>query len=292
VGVLLVGMVEPHWPKSKAGRPPFAIETMLRIHYLQKWIGLSDQAMAEALHEVPIHSEFAKLDGVLDHLPDERTILRFRHLLEKHDLSTDMLRIVNDLMACKELLGKSGSAFGATLISAAKFNEERRRQARSRVHQTKKGNQCYFSMKAHIGVDADSGPTLRVEGTAANVNDVTQARKLLHGEEADAFADSGYQGAHKRPGATPDGKWHGAMRQGKRKVLNLTDPAQAVTDKIERIRASIRTKVEHTFRVIKKKFGYVKVGYRWMAKNTAKLKTLLMLSNLSMVRGKLMAAVA
>lgn len=115
---VLVGVVEPHWPKSKTGRPPFAIETMLRIHYLQQWFGLSDPAMEEALHDMPVYREFAKLDGVLDRLPDESTILRFRHLLEKHDLSTDMLRIVNDLLAYKGLLLKSGTAVDATLISA------------------------------------------------------------------------------------------------------------------------------------------------------------------------------
>jgi len=144
-------------------------------------------------------------------------------------------------------------------------------------------------MKAHIGVDADSGLVHSVEGTAANVNDVTQAHKLLHGEEADAFADAGYQGAHKRPEAKGKVNWHVAMRPGKRKALDLNDPAQAITDKIERVKASIRAKVEHPFRVIKKQFGHVKVRYRGLEKNTAQLKTLFMLSNLWMVRGKLMA---
>ena len=160
------------------------------------------------------------------------------------------------------------------------------------MHQTKKGNQYYFGMKAHIGVDADSGLVHSVEGTAANVNDVTQAHKLLHGEEDDAVGDAGYQGVQKRPEAKADVNWHVAMKPGKRKALDLNDPAQAITDKIERVKASIRAKVEHPFRVVKKQFGHVKVRYRGLAKNTAQLKTLFMLSNLWMVRGKLMADVA
>ena len=201
---VLVGVVEAHWPKSKTGRPPFAIETMLRIHYLQQWFGLSDPAMEEALHDMPVYREFAKLDGVLERLPDESTILRFRHLLEKHDLATDMLRIVNDLLGYKGLLLKSGTAVDATLISAPSSTKNAEGKRDPEMHQTKKGNQWYFGMKAHIGVDADSGLVHSVEGTAANVNDVTQAHKLLHGQETDAFGDAGYQGAHKRPEAKGD----------------------------------------------------------------------------------------
>ena len=133
---VLVGVVEPHWPKSKTGRPPFAIETMLRIHYLQQWFGLSDPAMEEALHDMPVYREFAKLDGVLDRLPDESTILRFRHLLEKHDLATDMLRIVNDLLAYKGLLLKSGTAVDATLISAPSSTKNVEGKRDPEMHQT------------------------------------------------------------------------------------------------------------------------------------------------------------
>jgi len=195
---VLIGVVEPHWPKSKTGSPPFAIiETMLLIHYLQQWFGLSDPAMAEALHDMPVYREFAKLDG----LPDESTILRFRHLLEKPNLATDML-------AYKGLLLKSGTAVDATLISAPSSTKNAEGKRDTEMHQTKKGNQWYFGMKAHIGVDADSGLVHSVEGTAANVNDVTQAHKLLHVEEADAFADGGYQGAHKRAETKGCVNWH------------------------------------------------------------------------------------
>jgi IS5 family transposase len=264
--------------------------------HLSSWWTLSSRfrpGRSRCLHRTDtVYREFAKLDGVLDRLPDESTILRFRHLLEKHELATDMLRIVNDLLAYKGLLLKSGTAVDATLISAPSSTKNAEGKRDPEMHQTKKGNQWYFGMKAHIGVDADSGLVHSVEGTAANVNDVTQAHKLLHGEEADAFADAGYQGAHKRPEAKGGVNWHVAMRPGKRKALDLTDPAQAITDKIERVKASIRAKVEHPFRVIKKQFGHVKVRYRGLVKNTAQLKTLFMLSNLWMVRGKLMADLA
>ena len=154
---VLVQIVRPYSPKAKTGRPPFAIETMLRIHYMQQWFGLSDPAMEEALHDVPLYREFAKLDGVLDRLPDESTILRFRHLLEKHNLAPDMLRVVNDLLQHKGLLLKTGTAVDATLISAPSSTKNSSGERDPEMKQTKKGNQWYFGMKAHIGVDAHSG---------------------------------------------------------------------------------------------------------------------------------------
>jgi len=147
-------------------------------------------------------------------------------------------------------------------------------------------------MKAHIGVDADSGLVHTVRGTAANVNDVIEGNSLLHGDEKDAFGDAGYQGVDKRPDACEDVSWHVAMKPGKRKVLDLTDPLQAMTDRIERIKASIRAKVEHPFRILKRQFGYTKVRYRGLAKNTAQITTLFALGNLWMVRRQLQGAKA
>ena len=198
---VLVQIVAPHCPKSMTGRPPFPIETMLRVHYTQQWFGLSDPAMEEALHDMPLLREFAKLDGVLDRLPDETTILRFRHLLEKHDLAPDMLRVVNDLLQHKGLQLKTGTAVDATLISAPSSTKNKSGERDPEMPQTKNGNQWYFGMKAHIGVDAESGFVHTVVGTAANVSDITQAGALLHGEETAAFADAGYQGVRKRPEA-------------------------------------------------------------------------------------------
>ena len=288
---VLVQIVAPHCPKSKTGRPPFPIETMLRVHYMQQWFGLSDPAMEEALHDMPLLREFAKLDGVLDRLPDETTILRFRHLLEKHDLAPDMLRVVNDLLQHKGLLLKTGTAVDATLISAPSSTKNKSGERDPEMHQTKKGNQWYFGMKAHIGVDAESGFVHTVIGTAANVSDITQAGALLHGEETAAFADAGYQGVHKRPEAEGP-KWYVAMRPGKRRQLDLKRKSGRLLNEVERLKASVRAKVEHPFRVLKQQFGFTKVRYRGLKKNTAQIITLLALSNLWMARRQLMGTSA
>ena len=279
----LVSLIEPHAPKGKTGRPPFALSTMLRIHFMQQWFGFSDPAMEESLHDVLLYREFAELDAGVSRLPDESTILRFRHLLEKHELSAPLLATINATLAQRGLLLKAGTVVDATLIAAPSSTKNSTGERDPEMHQAKKGNQWHFGMKAHIGVDADSGLVHTVVGTSANVNDVTQGHALLHGEEVEVFADAGYQGADKRPEATGV-KWHIAMRPGKRKVLNKATKLGALLDNIEKLKASVRAKVEHPFRVIKRQFGFTKVRYRGLAKNTAQLVTLFALSNLWMAR--------
>jgi IS5 family transposase len=282
----LVALITPHAPAGKTGRPPFAVETMLRIHFLQQWFGQSDPAIEEALHDVPLYRQFAGLDAGLTRLPDESTILRFRHLLEAHDLSARLLATINDMLTARGLLLKSGSAVDATLIAAPSSTKNQSGERDPEMHQAKKGNQWHFGMKAHIGVDADSGLVHTVVGTAANVNDVTQGHALLHGEETVVFADAGYQGAAKRPEATGVA-WQIAMRPGKRRALPAS-PWGHLAEQIEKAKAAIRAKVEHPFRVIKRQFGYVKVRYRGLRKNTAQLVTLFALSNLWMTRKTLL----
>jgi IS5 family transposase len=282
----LIDLIEPHAPAGKTGRPPFAVSTMLRIHFMQQWFGLSDPAMEEALHDVPLYREFAGLDAGATRMPDESTILRFRHLLEANDLSIQLMAAINTILATKGLLLKSGTVVDATLIAAPPSTKNRTGERDPEMHQTKKGNQWHFGMKAHIGVDADSGLVHTVIGTAANVNDVTQGHGLLHGKETDVFADAGYQGAMKRPEATGVA-WHVAMRPGKRRVLDKSRGSHQLIEQLEKIKAGIRAKVEHPFRVIKCQFGFVKVRYRGLAKNTAQLVTLIALSNLWMARKQL-----
>ena len=282
----LIALIEPHAPAGKTGRPPFAVSTMLRIHFMQQWFGLSDPAMEEALHDVPLYREFAGLDAGATRMPDESTILRFRHLLEANNLSIQLLAAINATLATKGLLLKSGTVVDATLIAAPPSTKNRTGERDPEMHQTQKGNQWHFGMKAHIGVDADSGLVHTVIGTAANVNDVTQGHGLLHGEETDVFADAGYQGAMKRPEATGVA-WHVAMRPGKRRVLDRSRGSHQLVEQLEKIKAGIRAKVEHPFRVIKCQFGFVKVRYRGLAKNTAQLVTLFALSNLWMARKRL-----
>jgi IS5 family transposase len=282
----LIALIEPHAPAGKTGRPPFAAATMLRIHFLQQWFGLSDPAMEEALHDVPLYCEFAHLDPGMGRLPDESTILRFRHLLEENKLSIQLLATINATLATKGLMLKTGTVVDATLIAAPSSTKNSTGERDPEMHQTKKGNQWHFGMKAHIGVDAESGLVHTVIGTAANVNDVTQGHALLHGDEQVVFADAGYQGATKRPEATGV-QWHVAMRPGKRKAQKHM-PWGAVTEQLEKLKASVRAKVEHPFRVIKCQFGFTKVRYKGLAKNTAQLMTLFALSNLWMARRQLL----
>lgn len=286
----LVALVTPYLPEGKRGRPPFAPETMLRIHFMQQWFNLSDPAMEEALHDMPLFREFAGLGTWDDRLPDESTILRFRHVLEKHKLAPQMLQTVNDLLTAKGLLLKSGTVVDATLIAAPSSTKNASGERDPEMKQSRKGQQWYFGMKAHIGVDAESGLVHTVRGTSGSVNDVVEANSLLHGQETDAFGDAGYQGAGKRPDAPADVNWHIAMRPGKRKALDKTKLVDQLTEQVERIKARIRAKVEHPFRVIKRQFGHVKVRYRGLAKNTAQLHTLFALANLWLARRRLMGA--
>ena len=184
---------------------------------------------------------------------------------------------------------KIGTVVDATLIAAPSSTKNKDGLRDPEMHSTQKGNQWHFGMKAHIGVDGDSGLVHTVRGTSANVNDVVEGNALLHGEEEVAFGDAGYQGVNKRPDANAKVQWRIAMRPGLRKKLDKTDPVDALVNKVEYLKASVRAKVEHPFRVIKRQFGYVKVRYRGLKKNTAQLVTLFALSNLWMVRGKLLA---
>lgn len=277
----LVALVSLHLPEGRRGRPPFATEAMLRIHFMQQWFNLSDPAMEEALHDVPLFREFAGLEGWDERLPDESTILRFRHVLELHKLAPQILQTVNGLLQAKGLQLKSGTVVDATLIAAPSSTKNASGQRDPEMHQSKKGQQWYFGMKAHIGVDADSGLVHTVRGTAGSVNDVVGANTLLHGQETQAWGDAGYQGAGKRPDAKDGVRWNIAMRPGKRKLLDKTQLIESLADQIERMKASIRAKVEHPFRVIKRQCGHVKVRYRGLAKNTAQLHTLFAPSNVA-----------
>ena len=283
----LVALIQPHARgahQALGGRPPFAIETMLRVHCLQLWWNLSDPAMEEELHDRPLYRRFAGLAGAA-RLPDETTILRFRHLLEKHDLAAQVLQTINAGLVERGLLLKKGTVVDATLIAAPSSTKNSTGQRDPEMHQTKKGNQWHHGMKAHIGVDAQSGLVHSVIGTAANVADVTQATGLLHGQERDVFADAGYQGIAKRDEAKElDVRWHVAMRPGKRRALDRSCKSEQLIEQVEKLKASVRAKVEHPFRVLKQQFGYARVRYRGLAKNTARITMLFALSNLWMVR--------
>jgi transposase, IS5 family len=281
----LLGVIEPHYPVAGRGRRPYALESMLRVHLMQNWFALSDPAMEEALYEIASLRAFAHLN-LAEPIPDETTILNFRHLLEANDLD-DILKTVNTHLARKGLLLKRGSIVDATIIAAPSSTKNAEGERDPEMHQTKKGNQWHFGMKAHIAVDADSGLVHTVTTTAANEADVEQIADLLHGKEQHVWADSGYRGAQARVDRE-DLQWHIAARPSD--IAKLPEGrGKAVAQKCEHRKASVRAKVEHPFRVIKRQFGLMKVRFRGLAKNTAHVVTLFALSNLWMARRQLMA---
>jgi IS5 family transposase len=287
---VLVELIEPHYPKttSKGGRPPYPLETMLRIHLLQQWYDLSDPAMEDALIEVATMRRFAGIALIIDRIPDETTILAFRHLLEQNDLGEQIFEAVKEHLKANGMAMKQGTIIDATLIAAPSSTKNKARERDPEMHQTTKGNQWYFGMKVHIGVDKDTGLIHSVETTAANVHDLTPAADLLHGEETVVYADAGYQGIEKRD--EMEGKGIGfrvAMRPGKRRALPDT-PEGRVDDLIETAKAHFRAKVEHPFRVIKRQFGFQKTRLRGMIKNCCKVHVLAALSNLFMARHELL----
>ena len=287
----IIALIEPHYPKAGNGRPPYPIASMLRIHFMQQWFGLSDPAMEEALHDTPAYRDFTQINHTEATLPDETTILRFRRLLETHNLAPAILGLVNQLLAEQGILLKTGTVVDATLIAAPCSTKNKDGKRDPEMHSTKKGNQWHFAMKAHIGVDSASGAVHTVIGTAGNIHDITQASELLHGEETSVFGDAGYQGIEQREeiqAKHPDVAFYTAMRPSKRKQLDVTTLLGQTLEKLEQVKASIRAKVEHPFRVVKRQFGYVKVRYRGLAKNTAQLNTLFALSNVWMMRYRLM----
>ncbi|RWU15696.1 IS5 family transposase [Xanthomonas phaseoli] len=286
----LLALIAPHHPVSgRPGRQPYALATMLRIHLLQQWYALSDPAMEEALHEIPTLRRFAQLGG-LDDIPDETTILNFRRLLETHGLAARMLEAVNAHLARKGQSLRSGTIVDATLIAAPSSTKNADHARDPEMHQTRKGNQWYFGMKAHIGVDEFSGLVHHVHCTAANVADVTVTHALLHGKEDSVFGDSGYTGADKRQELRDcQAVFFIAARPSTMRSIGNTRE-RAREQRWEHFKASVRAKVEHPFRVIKRQFGYTKVRYRGLAKNTAQVLTLFALSNLWMKRKQLLPA--
>ncbi len=288
----LLKLIEPHYPKlGRPGRQPYPLETMLRVHFLQQWYALSDPGMEEALYDTPVMRRFAGLGG-LDTVPDETTILNFRRLLETHDLARQMLEQVNTFLSRKGLSLCGGTIVDATIIAAPSSTKNGDGRRDPEMHQTRKGNQWYFGMKAHIGVDDESGLVHHVECTAANASDVTVAHRLLHGQEETVCGDSGYTGLDKREDMQGKGDL-GYLIAAKPSVLKQIKrkSGQKLARELEHAKASLRAKVEHPFRVIKRQFGYTKVRYRGLVKNTAQVLTLFALSNLWMVRRPLLITV-
>ena len=267
---------------GKRGRPPIGLERMLRIYFLQQWYALADEALEDAIYDSQAMRDFVGVDLTIESVPDATTLLRFRHLLEKHALTQRIFEEINAHLAEKGLFMREGTIVDATIVAAAPSTKNKIKQRDPEMKQTKKGNQWYFGMKAHIGVDAVTGLTHSVAATSANVADVTMAGALVREDDKRVYGDAGYTGMWKHLDEekdAPDSKCCVAAKRGAIKKMDGS-PMKTLLLAFEKAKASIRAKVEHPFHVIKSLFGYRKVRYKGLAKNQAQLLTLFALSNL------------
>ena len=275
--------IRPVYPKPGKGRRPYSLAVMLRVHCVQLFYNLSDPGMEDLLYEAESVRRFVGL-SLSEALPDETTILNFRHLLERHELGKGLLEEINAHLESQGLRLREGTIVDASIVEAPSSTKNRAGERDPEMHQTKKGNQWHFGMKAHIGVDSETGIVHSLSTTAANAHDVTEAHNLLHGGETQVWCDAGYQGVHKRDeNLGREVEWQVAMRPGKRRKL---DPGSEEA-LAERSKASVRAKVEHPFLKVKRVFGYAKVRYRGLAKNTERLALLIGLGNLLTAEGQL-----
>ena len=284
----LVASIAPHYPKGDGrGRPPIGLERMLRMYIAQQCMGLSDEGIEDALYDSQAIRRFVGIDLNREAAPDATTLLKFRRLLETHQLTRTVFDTINRHLTEKGLMLKEGTVVDATIIAAPSSTKNQSRGRDPEMQQTKKGNNWHFGMKVHIGVDAESGLTHTVVTTPANMHDVTQTHALLHGEERHVHGDAGYVGAEKRgENQNTAVTWHIAMRPGTRRALPNT-PLGQILEKIEYAKAQIRAKVEYPFHVIKNLFKHRKARYRGLAKNAAQIFTLFGLANLMLARKRL-----
>lgn len=278
----LCARVAPHYPKAGGGRRPKELEMMLRIYCLQLWFDLSDPAVEESLYDSRSMRGFVGVDLGEEPVPDETTICRFRHLLERHDLGRKLFEQVHRHLECQGIRLSKGTIVDATLISAPSSTKNREGKRDPDMHQTRKGNQWYFGMKGHFGVDSKTKLIHAVAATPANVHDSVCLPDLLHGEETRVWGDSAYQGL---------GEVIRECAPQARDFTNRRYRRQGVVDEVQRARnrtkSRVRAKVEHSIGVIKRIFGFTKVRYRGLAKNANRLFATCALANLYLVRRRL-----
>jgi IS5 family transposase len=283
----LVDLIALYCPEGSTVRLPFSLLTMLRVHFVQLWFTMYDPGMEEAFFDVPLYREFAHPEE-FGPLLYESTNLRIRHLLERRKLAQQILGVVNDLLIQRGLLIKTGTLIDASLIAIPSSTKIIDHKRVPEVHSIKKSELMHFGGKDHIGTDAESGLVHIVRGTSGNLGEVVKGDTLLEGEVTHEFENAGYQRIAIRPDAKASVTWHVAMLLGTRRTLKKKNAVAAMIDKFEMIKAG--SWAEHSFRVIKRQYGYMKVRFRGFKKSTAQLVTQFELSNFWMVRGKLMSA--
>jgi len=277
----LLALIEPHYPKAGNGTQPKPMEQMLRIYFMQNWFNLSDPQAEDSLYDIESMRRFAGIELLGHDIPDESTILRFRHLLEQHQLTERIFAEIRTLLEEKRLLLKSGTIVDATIIASPPSTKNEQKARDPEMHQTRKGKDWHFGMKAHVGTDRN-GIVHSLSTTAANVSDITQMPELLHGEEREVFGDQAYWSEAHRQAAMAKGIRYRVNRRSRK----LTDYQKF----INRRRSAARARVEHVFNVVKQLWGFRKVRYRGLAKNTARLYTAFALANLYLLRRRLMVA--
>ena len=294
----LEALIEPKYPTGgRVGRQPIGVPRMLRMYFLQQWFGLADEAVEDAIYDSQAMREFVGIDLSVEAVPDATTLLKFRRLLEEHALTAQLFEGINAHLAERGLLLREGTMVDATIIAAPPSTKNKEHARDPEMHQTKKGNEWHFGMKAHIGVDADSGLVHSLHTTAANESDVAHAHEVLHGQEAVAFLDAGYTGVAKREEvvqAQAEGKirsdieWNVAKRRST--ITKMAEGTlKTLTKALERVKAQVRARVEHPFHVVKNLFHHKKTRYKGLAKNEAQLYSLFGLANLVLAKKRLMA---
>jgi IS5 family transposase len=278
----LMALIEPHCPEGKNGRPPVGLERMLRLYFLQQRFNLSDPGLEDALYESPALRLFAGIDLGREPVPDETTLLNFRHLLEKHDLGRKTLNVVNEYLARCGVRISTGTIVDATILHAPSSTKNDAGKRDPEMHRTRKGNQWRFGMKAHVGVDSKEGIVHSAEATAANIADSKMLPELLHGNERKVWGDAAYQGqGEKMRAKAPRAQDMTSRRARYKHIINQLQRRK------NRTKAQVRSKVEHVFRVMKRQFGFDRVRYKGLARNASRMFACFALVNLYLTRKRL-----
>jgi IS5 family transposase len=271
-------VIEPHYPKAGNGRPPVGLERMLRMYFVANWFNLGDEACEDALYDIPAFRDFCRIDLGRERVPDATTLLNFRHLLEKHQIGAGLFAKVGELLLANGMKLSGGTIVDATLIAAPPSTKNQEQSRDPEMHQSKKGNQWYFGMKVHIGVDSDTGLVHSASVTAGNVHDSQELPNLLHGEETRLYGDSAYRGEQQRKqlkDIAPKARDFTNKRAYKNRSLSDADK------QTNRRKSAVRSKVEHPFLTLKRIWGFAKARYRGLAKNANRAFAMLALINLN-----------